>query len=555
MSPPMPESGQKFNPVVLEVLWQRLLAILEESAWTIVRSSFSSAVREAWDFSCLLYDRSGRMIAQNAGVSGKIGVWHTSIPEILARFPEHELAAQDVIVSNDPWLTEGHLYDTTVVMPILRQGRLIGFAECIAHLSDIGGSISNAARDIYEEGLQIPICKLVEAGIENRLVCEFIEANVRTPQYDMGDLRALIAALGVTEAKVQRLLDEYRLDDLEDVADGIIGRTEAAMREGIRATLPQGTYTYEIRGDGFDEPIVLKASITVGDGSIVVDYSGSSPESRYGINCPLNYATAWTVFALKTIVSPGIPNNLGSFLPVEIVAPERTIINPLRPAPVRMRAATAHYLAPVIQGALAAAVPTRGIAESGSPTWINRFFGTDRRGKPFAVLLGLSGGMGARTGMDGYHCLNYPTNMAATSVEVLEETMPVRILEKSLIRDSGGAGRFRGGCGQRFVMQGLGLPIRTLLQHERTRLAAIGAAGGHPARTGRSRLNGVPLPSKTQIEITAGDVLEIETPGGGGMEAPERRSAEEQRADLRSGLVTAPAHNVAALAASEAGNE
>lgn len=528
------------RPAEREVLWLKLLAILEEASWTIVRTSLSPTVRDAHDFGCLLYDVSGRLVAQNTTVAAKLGVYHTLLDKVYRYYPRSVMAPGDVFICNDPWLTEGHLYDVSVLMPVFRADRVVAFVECIAHLADIGGCLSTSVTDLYGEGLQIPVCRLIARGQENAEIVRFIEENVRVPGMVMGDLRALVSCLFAIRDKCDHVLQDHGLDDFDELFEQILSRTEAAMRAGIRSNLRAGSYVAEIIGDGHtEEGIVVRVKATVVGDSVELDFSGSSPQAAIGINACANYAYAWSVFAIKTLAEVAIPNNAGCFGPIRFVAPEGTVVNPVRPAPVRNRAASAHFVPQVIYSALSQATKSRTMAESGSPLWVHRITGRDERGEPVAGMIMYNGGMGARTGWDGPSATPFPSNAGNMPVEVLENWFPITVEEKGLIEDSGGAGEYRGGCGQRVIFRvRSGASLQVLFMHERTRRAARGVLGGGAGRVGLGRLNGRPLPSHGDMQLRGGDRVELETPGGGGVGAPALRSRELVASDVRDGLVS-----------------
>jgi N-methylhydantoinase B len=527
-------------PGSLEVIWQRLLAILEEASWTIVRTSLSPTVRESYDFGCLVYDTCGRLVAQNTTVAAKIGVYHTVLEKLLRFYPLDTLRPGDVFISNDPWLTEGHLYDVSVIKPVFRHGHVVAFVECIAHMADIGGALSTVNTDLFSEGLQIPICRLVAAGEECADIFRLIAENVRVPDVVLADIRSLLSCLFVIDEKVGALLGEYSLANFADIFEEILRRTERALRRGIRDSFVPGTYRAEVVADSDREEgnrIVVRA--TVADDSVVLDFEGTSAQAKAGINSCFNYTYAWSVFATRIMTGIDIPNNAGCFAPVVVAAPAGSVINPTRPAPVRNRAATAHFVPQVICAALAQATTRRAIAESGSPLWVHRVSGHDAAGKPIAGMMTFNGGMGARTGSDGPDATSFPTNARNTPVELLEMTLPIRFDEKVLIAESAGRGQWRGGCGQRVAFEVLpGATLKILYMHERTRHAAHGVRGGEPGKTGRATLNGSLLPPHGEMELRGGDRVALETPGGGGLGPTETRAPNATAADAKAGLMS-----------------
>ena len=527
------------RPGELEVLWLKILAVLEEASWTIVRTALSPSVRDAFDFGCLLYDVSGKLVAQNTTVAAKIGVYHTVLDKIVEYYPIPSMREGDVFITNDPWLTEGHLDDISIIMPIFRKGRVIAFVECIAHVADIGASLSNTVTDLYGEGLQIPICHFARNGEENVEVIRFIDENVRVPEV-LADLRALAVCCVVISEKCAKVMDEHDLDNLDDVFDEILNRTERAIRASIRSKLKPGVYVAEVQADGRDEAgLRVRVTATVSEDAILLDFAGTSEQSRIGINSCFNVSYAWAMYAVRTLTDIAVPNNAGCFAAVRMIAPEGCVVNPRRPAPVRNRAATAHFVPQAVFAALSEATTERAIAQSGSPIWAHRVVGHTPAGRTVAGLMLYNGGMGARTGRDGPGATSFPSNAGNPSVEALENWFPIRFERKELIPDSGGIGEQRGGPGQRIAYRALpGASLSILFMHERIRHRPQGALGGGPGRSGAARLNGEALPTHGGLILNGGDLLELETPGGGGLGLPANRRPAAIDDDLRSGLTT-----------------
>src|ERR1700693_418899 len=508
----------------LEVLWLKLLAMLEEASWTIVRTSLSPLVRDSFDFGCLIYDPEGRLVAQNTTVSSDLGVYHTLLDSLKEYYPFSSMRPGDVFISNDPWLTEGHLYDVSVVMPIFRNGQIVAFVECIAHLADIGGSLSNTVVDVFGEGLQIPICRFMSGGEESGEIVRFIEKNVRVPEMVMADLRALTSCLFVVRDKCTKVVEDHGLEDFDEVFSEIRERSERALRAGIRENLRSGTFVGEVRADGNTENgLRIRVKATVNDDSVELDFTGSSEQAKIGINSCFNYSFGWALFAVRTLTDTSIPNNAGCFVPVRMFAPPGTVVNPTRPAPVRNRASIAHFVPQAIYSALSeAAKKGRIIAESGSPLWVHRIAGHGARREPVAGTITYNAGMGARSVADGPSVTSFPSNTANTPIEVLENEFPIRFAHRGLLDGSGGAGTYRGGRGQRIafeVMPKAALPL--LYMHERTKFPAQGVLGGSSGRPGSARINGALLPGHGELELREGDRLELETAGGGGLGPPK----------------------------------
>jgi N-methylhydantoinase B len=520
----------------LEVLWQGLLAITDEAAWTLVRTSFSNVVREAWDFSVMLYDERGRLVAQNAVVAGKIGVRHFAVEAVLDLYRDR-IRPGDVFLTNAPWLSDGHLYDPAIVRPLFFDGRLTGFAECTEHLSDIGGSISSIPRELIEEGLVIPVIRLVQEGEENDEIVRLIEANVRTPRQDLGDLRAMISATRACEQRLVELLERNGLDGVLELADEILERSEEATRASIRRAIPDGVYEGGAYGDGWNEPLVVRVRIEVRDGDVTIDFTGSSPQSSVGINSPLNFTASWAAFAVHCVAGVEVGSNHGSFAPIRVTAPEGCVVNPRRDAPVRMRATSSLLIPNAIFDALALQAGDRVLADSSSPTWVERISGTTASGRRFSQIITANGGMGARLGKDGISCLPFPNNASNTPVEVIEETMPLLVEERRLVEDSGGPGRFRGGLGQQETFRLLA-DLNLIFQNAHLTDGPRGRLGGKSGLAGSASVNGEPVPANAQRSLVAGDRFTLRLPGGGGMQDPHERPRDAVAHDVKEQLVS-----------------
>jgi N-methylhydantoinase B len=396
----------------------------------------------------------------------------------------------------------------------------VAFAATAAHLPDIGGRIrSPDAKELFEEGLRIPITKLVAGGELNTQLIELIEANVRVPLQVMGDIWAQQSANNRAAASLLKLLDDYDLADVSELATEIHGRSERAMRKAIRA-LPDGEYPFEAFGDGVEEPISIKVMVCITGDSITVDYSGSSLQVARALNVVPSYAFAYTAFALKCILDPELPNNEGCFAPLEVSAPTGSILNPTPPAAVGARALTGHLLPPALFGALHATAPERVQAASGSPLWGIQLAGEEPSGR-YAGLFFFNGGQGASSTQSGGHCLSFPSNMAATPAEVIEQNLPLRVLERSLREDSGGVGKHAGGMGQTLRLRHVGARSASLsFMAERIKNPAFGLAGGGSGARGRVLLNGAEIDPKARYQLNPNDELVCETPGGGGYGEP-----------------------------------
>ena len=529
------------DPITLDICWSRLIGVVNEQAAALMRTSFTSIVREAGDLSAGVFDRRGYMIAQAVtGTPGHINSMALAMKHILAAYPLETLQPGDVLITNDPWKTSGHLNDVTICNPVFRGRDCVAFFASTCHSADIGGHVLSAeAREVYEEGLFIPIMKLYEAGRLNESLAALIRANTRVPDLVMGDFHAQIAGGAVGGDRLLEFMDEFGLERLEPLADEIIGRTEQAMRESI-ARLTPGVYTYALTSDGFGEPITIAARCEVRGNALGVDYAGSSAESRRGINVVMNYTEAYTTYGVKVIVSPDVPNNEGAFRPLRITAPAGSILNARHPAPVAARHVVGHFLPHVVAGALKQAVPERVMAEGSANIWGIQVAGKDLAGKPFTYIFFTSGGTGARATKDGLSATAFPSGVLGTPVEVIESLSPLIIEEKALRDGSGGHGRYRGGLGQaiRFRVRTREPYVCSVLC-DRTRIPAQGFFGGAPGATGEVLINGRPPANpKAEQVLQAEDLVEIRLPGGGGYGPPAERDPILRARDLRERYVT-----------------
>ncbi|MEN9772992.1 MAG: acetophenone carboxylase delta subunit [Pseudomonadota bacterium] len=507
----------RLGALQLGLIWQRLSGFIDEAAQVFLRTSFSSVVRDNWDMALGLMDSRGRQIVQSSkSVPSFIGTMPRTLAAMLERVPREQLEPGDVLISNDAYHGTGHLNDITMVMPVFQGTRLIAFIGSTFHSVDIGGAPSVDARDAFEEGLTIPVCRIRVRGEDNPDVMAFLQANLRAPQETLGDIRAQFAAYGQARDRLIALLEAERIDDLDGLVDEILDRSEASMRQAIE-TLPRGCFEDEIHLDGFDSPLRIRCAVTIDEAGILVDYEGSSAQIARPINSVLNYTIAYTNYAIKCLLDPTTPNNDGTFRPVRVRAPEGTIVNPRRPAPVWARHLCGHYLPPVVFGAMSQVLPDRVIADCGSPLWSAYFQGRQPDGRNFVKMFFMNGGHGARAGRDGPACLSFPSNVATLSIERFESSVPMLVTEKSLIAESGGAGRYRGGPGQRISFQVTGeQPIVMTIRHERVKFPPRGILGGEPGAPGRDLINGQVVAPKGRYTLDPGDVATFETPGGGG---------------------------------------
>src|SRR5919199_1755621 len=474
------------DPIVLEVLWNRILSVTNEQQAALMRTAFSTVVRESQDLACGVFDTRGYMIAQSeTGTPGHINAMATCMRHFMRELPPETLEPGDVLITNDPWFTAGKFNAISFVNPISPAGRRGANFANPCHMADIGGRILSAeAREVYEEGLYIPITKLFFAGQRNEELFKIIRANVRTPDEVEGDLYAMTSCNDVGGARLLEFMREFELDSIDPLAEAIISRSETALRAAISA-VPDGEYENELWSDGFEEPVLIKAKVTVKGDELFVDHAGSSPQSRYGINVVLNYTHAYTSFAVKAAISPEIPHNEGSFRPVHVTAPEGCILNATFPAPVGARHLIGHFLPSLIFGALARAMPDRLMADGANSVWISMYRGEKVTGEPFTFMLFQCGGTGARPNKDGLNCVGFPSGVAGVPAEVMENLTSLVMTRRELRPDSGGPGTFRGGVGQFTGFRTRGAkPWSMVGMFDRIKFPAEGAAAGGKGPTG-----------------------------------------------------------------------
>ena len=542
-------SDQRFDPVSLEILWSRLINVTEECWITIHRTAFSMIIGEAQDFGCELMDARGETLAHSPR---SMPVFNLTLPRavkaLLGYFPPETLEEGDVLITNDPWICAGHLFDVAVVTPVFRGGGIVGLVGSIAHCSDIGGTRDTmSVREIYEEGLQIPPMKLYRRGEPNDDLLRLVRQNVRTEEMVLGDIHAQVGANGVAAERLVAFMYEYGLEDLSELAAVVQDRAERAMREAI-AAVPDGEYAGSAGFDGLGEPMELPVRVVVEGDEITVDWSGAPDQlERGGINCTLSYTEAHSAYALKCILTPDVPSNAGCFRPIRVVATEGSILNCQYPASVNQRTVTGWACAPAVFGALAEALPDGVQAFTGLPMGAGAY-GRDADGQTFNDHLFQGGGQGASAHGDGKSALLFPTSAANTSVEMFETRTPLLVERKELIPDSGGAGHHRGGLGQRVQVRKADDEGGTALMgiHPQGMLVDIpGLFGGRPGRRTGVRLeeNGTAAENEalgSLVELRrASQLLTIELAGGSGYGDPAERPVESVQADLDAGLISA----------------
>ncbi len=539
------------SPIRLQLMWDRLIAVVEEQAQTLLRTGFSTSTREAGDLSAGVFDPAGRMLAQAVtGTPGHVNAMARSVRHFLDEFPLGDMAEGDVFLTNDPWKGTGHLHDFTFVTPAFRQGRIVALFASTCHVVDIGGrGMTSDGRQIYEEGLYVPLMRFARAGEVDRGLLGIVGANVREPVQVIGDLHSLAACNDVACRRLTGMLDEFGIADLDRLGAHVLERSRTAALEAVGRLAP-GLYRHAMRIDGLEEPVDLVAAMTVGAAGIDVDFTGSSGVSSYGINVPICYTEAYASFGVKCIVAPSVPNNEGSLSVIRVTAPRGTILNAEHPAPVAVRHVTGQMLPDVVFGCLHQALGGGVPAEGTSCLWNLYAFGGPGRvdaapqdladSEPFTVLSFHSGGAGARPGKDGLSATAFPSGVRNVPVEVTEAISPLVVWRKEYRADSGGPGRHRGGLGQ--VMElGLGAdaPFAFSALFDRIEHPPRGRDGGGDGAAGGVRLgSGGVLAGKGTQTIPPGDRVVIEMPGGGGLGDPLTRDAAAVAADLRAGLVS-----------------
>ncbi len=523
----------------LDVLWNRLINTATEQRKVQLRTAFSTVLRESEDCAAGVFDLAGNLLAQApSGTPGQINSMATCLPNFLEVFPRETPAPGDVLIGNHPWKTAGHLNDITVLTPVFRRDRLVGFFGSCAHSLDIGGrGFSSDSRSLHEEGLFIPFARLAERGRLNELLLDVIRHNVRSPELVVGDIMAQRSCNEIGGQRLVALMDEFGLDDLSGVSAEIIGRCDRVMRDAIRR-IPDGRYESDVVCDGLDEPVHIHCAVTVHGDEMLIDYAGSSPQVRWGINVPLCYSASYSIYALKCLLAPGVPNNAGTFRAVRVTAPPGCIMNALPPAPVAGRHIIGNFQPLVLYKALAPVLP-EGVIGCSSVLWITTVQGA-APSDPFTLTFFASGGMGARPDKDGLAATSFPGNIAMTPVEMIEAVSPIVVTEKALRPDSGGSGKWRGGLGQTFrftVRDAIPFVVNTMC--DQIREAPYGLAGGRAGAAAGYDIPGVPLPQpKAMVSVPAGSEVVMSLPGGGGHGDPRERDPALVLDDVADGLVT-----------------
>lgn len=536
-----------FDPITLEILWRRLISIVDEADSSVARTAFSSLLRDAHDYTCMFTDRQGRELAQGTfATPGQSGAMALGVKNLVNKFPAHFYKPGDVFITNDPWALAGHLNDVCVMSPIFYKDKLVAFTACVFHHSDIGGRVASDNHDVFEEGIFIPLIKLYDQGVLNQSVIDMIRWNVRTPDEVIGDIRSQIAANHVCSEKICQMLKDSGLESLDDLADQIIGLTEKSMREEIDK-IPDGAYharglVEQMKGK---EDIIIQAEVQVKGSDIIVDLDGSSPQVNWGGNVVFNFTYAYVFMAVKSMFAPDIPNNDGCARPIQLTAPEGSVVNCKFPAAVAARMGVGHFLTEVIYRALSGVLPRKVIAGSGgTPAAMNVFYGRRKDGKNWHSVIIRGGGMGASAASDGNYVYIFPANGANTPVEIFESDTPIIVEKRELLTDSGGPGKMKGGLGKREVFRipddeyAPIPPVNLGIQAGRYIYPAEGLFGGKAGTKAQFLVNGRPGNSYGLTQMKPGDVVTIDAPGGGGYGNPLERDVDMVVNDVKQGYVS-----------------
>ena len=535
--------------IQMQVMWNRLISVVEEQAQTLIRTAFGAATREAGDLSAGVFLPDGRMVAQAVtGTPGHVNSMAESVGHFLKEYPANGMRPGDTYVTNDPWKGTGHLNDFTMVTPVFAGKRMVALFASTVHVVDIGGlGFGPDGTQVYHEGLFVPILKLVDAGQFSQTVLKIIRANVREPVQVEGDLYALVACNEVGGRRLNAMMAEYRLKDIEALGEFIITRSNAAMLAAVRGW-PQGTWSTTMTIDGYGSPITLAAKLTISRSGIDIDFSGTSPVVAKGINVPKSYTDAYTSFGVRCIIGANIPNNAGSLSVVRVTAPEGCILNAPFPLAVAARSTVGQMLPDVVFGCLRQPRPDKVPAEGTSCLWNIRLAGGQGsagaaamlKAKRFTVVGFNTGGTGARPAKDGLSVTSFPSGVRNVSLEIMETISPLVFWRKEYRPDSGGAGSARGGLGQVIEIEnGDNAPMVLAATFDRIHHPARGADGGKAGSGGRVRLrSGQELNGMGNQLVPAGDRLIVETPGGGGIGEPCQRARDMVTQDLKYGLVS-----------------
>jgi N-methylhydantoinase B len=530
---------QRLDPIDLAIAWDRLISIADEGAVALVRTSFSALVREGFDLTVMVFDHAGRMIAQSTKcIPVFIGTAPVTMAHMLARFPPDSLKPGDVVVSNDPTIGTGHMFDLALMRPVFREGRIVAYAMSITHLPDIGGmGFSAAATEIYHEGLRLPIWKLFDAGRRDETLVELIRLNVRVPDQVLGDVMANVSCLEIVERQILDFLAEAGLPDLGELGDAILSQTEAAIRAAI-SEIPDGIYENSVTVEAFEDTRLLACRVSITGDSVAIDFAETGPCVRAGINVPFPYTKSMALYTLKCLAAPKLPNNDGATAPISVSAPEGCILNALPPSPSAGRHTIGHFIPPLLFGALAEVIPDRVTAGSGLIDFVT-LQGRAPDGRVTALTYFAAGGFGALKGLDGQATTPGSSNMGAMSTEVFEPLSGLTVERKAIRPDSGGAGEFRGGPGQEIVLRNdTGHLLTVFSMANRTEFPALGIAGGQPGSLREHLVNDRPVHPQGKHELAPGDRLTLREAGGAGFGPPGARPLSKLQDDVDRGFAT-----------------
>lgn len=543
----MKPETQIIGEIDFQIMWNRLIAVVEEQAQALRRTAFSPIVRESGDLSAGYFHPDGRMIAQAVtGTPGHVNTMAASVLHFLDLYPAETMRQGDVYITNDPWMGTGHLHDFVAVTPAFYAGRMVGLFASTCHFMDVGGiGFGPDGRDVFEEGFYVPPLPMIAAGEIDKTLITLARSNSRYPAELEGDLMSLVACNGIGVKRLTDMLDEFGLTDLTSLCDQIVARSRTAALKAI-AELPKGVAKSEMTIDGYDHPVILSATTRIDNDHITIDFDGTSGLSARGINVPISYAQAYSTYAIACALFPGVPNNSGSLSVVSVTAPTDSIVNALRPAPVSSRHVIGQMLPDVVYGCLAQIVPKQVLAEGASALWnliledahdacLTQGISATRR---FSALSVQTGGTGARSCLDGLNATAFPSGVSGVPVEILETLTPLIFWRKELRPGSGGAGEFRGGLGQTIeIGHRDGHPFYIYAALDRILHPARGRFGGENGAPGKLGLkSGGRLKGKGKQLVPAGDRLVVETPGGGGYGEPAKRDVESSLFDRRNGL-------------------
>lgn len=547
----MSDIGTRQREVHFQIMWNRLISVLEEQALTLIRTAFSTSVREAGDLSAGVFDREGRMVAQAVtGTPGHVNTMAAAVPHFINDIGPERIYPGDVYLTNDPWKGTGHLHDITVVTPVFsstgsveEETALVGFFASTAHVVDIGGrGYGPDGMEIYEEGIRIPIMKWAERGELNHDLVNILRNNVREQDQVLGDIHGLAASNETGRRRLLEMLGEFEMSDLDELAAFIFERTERATMAAL-GPVEKGVYRNEMRVDGYEEPVDLVVELTVTDEGMHADFSGTSPLSQFGINVPIVYAQAYFTYGMLVALAPELPNNYASLRPFTVSAPAGVILNAQDPDPVSVRHVLGHFVTDLCLGAIAQALPEGVPAEGAGALW--NFQASARSADPAALLPPIemlmfnSGGTGARPTLDGLTATAFPSGVMTMSAEATEQIGPIIIWRKEIRENSGGAGKYRGGLGQIIELGPAdGYQFEFSAMFDRVDNPARGRQGGGDGAAGKVYLDdGTPFSAKGKQLVPADRRLILELPGGGGFGDPSERDSSAIENDKRQGFV------------------